>query len=319
MVINKYRLASLVLVPMFILFSCAPKDQKVSVRDSSGGSSGGGGGSAQGSAVNKAAIAENYKYIVVLMDRMAEAIHFYQVITDASYAQKKGLKVEDVQIDGLSYKKISQQSLLQTEAAQIDSNVSFLAQVKTTDDQKVKSILMTLNGDESSVEKVKNLSPAAGQAADMTLSLKDRVLRYDIQSDGVHVILKNTEKLNKGDQSLVILNTLNFVFQAVAAQDTPAGALAAYKLVQAQMNHDRGETDFSMVAQAKDSHITVVLNEQCDAINGSISLSSATPKFKRDLTYQDSSVVVQESLKKSYSLKSVDCANRPVVDLSRLF
>lgn len=300
--------------------SCAPKDQKVNTRDNGGGSSGGGGGgSAQGSSVNKAAIAENYKYIVVLMDRMAEAIHFYQVISDASYAQKKGLKVEDVQIDGLNYKKISQQSLLQTEAAQIDSSVSLLAQVKTTDDQKIKSILITLNGDVSSVEKVKNLTPSQGQASDMTLSLKDRVLRYDIQNDGIHVILKNTEKLNKGDQSLVILNTLTFVFQATSTQDVPSGALAAYNLTQVQMNHDRGETDFSLVAQPKDSHITVVLNEQCDAINGTISLSSTTPKFKRDLTYKDSSVVVQESLKKSYSLKSVDCANRPVVDLSRLF
>lgn len=301
------------------LVACAPKDQKLTL---GGGSKKDGGGATPFALDGKAEQAQNYKYLTVLMDRALESVHLYKAVTDAAYAEKHGMIFVEEVVNGDSIKKVTSKKEMLHEKSKLTFESTYQIQSEVDANNEVKMIHLESLGPVNSELLSKSTVASDTEVKDLKLANQFKSIEMKIDGEKVDVVWKSSDKLSKLNQTGAVLsgvqmyNELKFSFQSTAASQDGA---SSFLLSQFKLTHDRGVSDFVLEAK-QGQQLNLILNDQCLSLNGKISLNSVgTAKYKRDLSYSESELVVTESAKTKYSLPVLKCAERDAVDLTRLF
>lgn len=300
---------SMTVSALIILFicSCAPKDQKIVRPDTRVNPT--------GTSSPTEAKADNYKYLAVLLDRQSEVLQLYKILTNAEYAVHNSYKVEDFEFNFVKFKKISAQVNSLSSQIAVKSNVSLLAQVTSDEKGNLQQILITENKEVPSTE-------SATKEDKSNIVLKNNSKKILIEKSktdqSFNVTVDQNDELNAKAGKSFQLNTLKFNFSENAD---------VYKINSVEVKHNRygvQTMDFSMKS-AEGSDLQIQLTDQCVSLTGQLVLNSIevdkvknAPLYVRKLNYKDSSLILVAG-NDTYDLKAASCAERPVVDISRLF
>ncbi len=297
-----------------LLFSCAPKDQKlnrpiVPAKD---------GPNATVSFADSKA--DNYRHLAVLVERQSEVIQLFKVLTDSDYAAKKMFKVEDVEINSVHYKNISAQIENFSPLNSITNRVSLRAIVLFDENKNIQTFVISEILENLSFQSIVKIQ----DKSDLILKNKTKKIIIDksLTDDSYNASYYSIDEANIKAGKTLLLNSFKFNFSKVKDVETDS-----YKInFLEEINHSRyGVQTADFLMQATQINLISTINDKCVSLSGHLALSSKeldktgnNPLYTRDLTFNDSSLILKAGLD-TYNLKGAPCSERPVVDLTRLF
>jgi hypothetical protein len=316
MKLNISILSILSILAAGVLFSsCEPRDSKITRPDTRVNPTGGPAGQTDGKA-------DNYKYMAVLADRQVEAIELFRAVTDEQFAAAKKILLEDVEVDGIKYKKISAKvSNLKSEKLETTRDSALLVQLVVDANGKLQQIVAKESQAQLTYEKAVKL------AGNTDISVKNKLKSLviaNLGNESWHVSLTSSDEINLKIGKSIMMNVLKFVF-------TPDAISEVFSIRNVEMVHMRSGAlvgDFSLKSDAATTMaVTMKTAEQCSSVSGVLHLNSfetkknkdnsLSPLYDRTLTYNNSDVVIQAG-KDTIPLKATECENRLSVDLGKL-
>ena len=313
----KLKFSILSILAAGVLFSsCEPRDTKITRPDTRVNPTGGPAGSPTDGK------ADNYKYIAVLADRQVEAIELFRAVTDEQFAAAKNITLEDVEIEGSKYKKISAKSTLKSEKLETTRDTALLAQLVVDENGKLQQIVAKESQAQLTFEKAVKL------ANNTDISVKNKLkslVMTNLGNDSWRVSLTSSDEINLKIGKSIMMNVLKFTF-------TPTDAVAdTFNVKDVEMVHMRSGAlvgDFSMKSDAATTMVVAAKTaEKCTSVSGVLHLNSfetkknkdnsLSPLYDRTLAYENSDVVVTAG-KDKFPLPAAECENRLSVDLGKL-
>jgi hypothetical protein len=255
---------------------------------------------------------------LVLVDRSVEAIHFFKILTNPTYAAKKAVKSENTQ-RGAEQRLTLEFKVEKNEKLVVNNQLSLLALVQLAEDQTLQKITITENKDSLSTE-------AMVRADSANITLKNVTRRMTIEKSAVEnqfdVVIELADEINLKAGKSLALATVQFSFKPVAdilGDD--------FQIMNLKMSHQRAGVqvaDFAM--QSGENTLVANINENCASISGAVKLNSIAlkndksgPLYYSEISYaSDSAVSVKNSGKDVFNSPAAVCSERALVDISKL-
>lgn len=295
------RLISLISLS-FLVFSCEPKDQKLARPALPTNPS------VQGADAN--AKYDNYKYVLLLIDREVEALHLLKAVTNPEYAAAKGFKVEGNRLS-------SEAVVLKNGEVTQSVKMSYLVQLDLNDDQTVKSIILTEDKN-SPIEETLQLK-ADSKNPELTMKNTSKMVVFQkLEAEGQYLVtVTASDTLNLLGVSGFTENTAKFIATALKENGD-------FAISNMSVSHFRGGIPASNFAMKTKSSSLVLTLGECSSLSGALSLESvelsakSLPLYANDFKYTNSKVEVTAG-KTKVAIEPNECSTRPVVDLKKIF
>lgn len=313
----KLKFSILSILAAGLLFSsCEPRDNKITRPDTRANPNSGPTGQTDGKA-------DNYKFMAVLADRQVEILELFRAVTDEQFAAAKNIVVEEIEVDGQKLKKISAKVLnLKSEKFENTRDAALLVQLIVDADGKLQQIVAKESQAQLTYEKAVKL--ANNTDVSVKNKLKSLVVS-NLGNDSWQASLTSSDEVNLKIGKSVMMNVLKFSFTATDA------ALDTFTIKDVEMVHMRSGTlvgDFSLKSDAATTMVVSIKTaDKCSSVSGVLHLNSfetkkskdnsLAPLYDRTLTYNTSEVVVNAG-KDTFSLPVAECENRLSVDLGKL-
>ncbi len=319
------KIVSVSLLTTILLFSCAPKDEKLSRPD-------------QNSKLktNEFSSDDSVKLLAIAFDKEVEALHFMKASLNSDYAKLKNLNVQTVSESATKIvKHLTSVSANGSNDRVMVSDSNDVLQLSQVD------LLATIDLVDGRIQRLEIKDDSAGQSTE-ELYVKDKGKKPTLSTLLVTNKLKHIT-VQKADAD----NTYSVDVDSVDALRTfnkkaPAEVYSDLSQVQAQMLiswdgkaeslNDKIKVLSTSVSHLKtaqnkmqaamhsesDSELFVSLSE-CAALDGKIVMTTTklradSPVDKQLFQFDNSSLSVKEKT----VFKAGDCASRPVVDLRKL-
>lgn len=319
------KVVSVSFITTVLLFSCAPKDEKLSRPD-------------QNSKLktNDFTGDDSIKLMSITFDKEVEALHFMKASLNSDYANQKNLNVVTVSESAIKIvKHLTSVSANGTDDRTVISDSNDVLQLSKVD------LMVTMDLVDGRIQRLEIKDNSAGKSTEelyvkemgkkpslstllvtnklkyITVQKADADNTYSIDVDSVDAL----RTFNKKSPSEVYSDLSQIQAQMLISWDGKTESLnTKIKILSTSMSHLKTAQNKMQAAMhsENDSELFVSLTE-CAALDGKIMMS--TTKLKADspvdsqlFQFNNSSLSVKEKT----IFKAGDCASRPVVDLRKL-
>ena len=298
---------SLKLVPIFLvlllaIFSCSPKDVKLSAEKPAGQSS-----------------EDNLKLSFMAFDKHIEALFVIKALLNNDYAVANGAEVKITAVENSNVQKTviiknqmkENQEFSQTGTTVLKADLEFdgstLIAAKIynlSEQQDVATLKLKNRGSDLTVNSIKKV-----------ITLKKINANYVIEILSVDelVVTKKTESFIDVSR---IVSAMTLEWDGLEASLGSANRIQSLNLHHLKLAHAKNE----IVLNSTESNLIVQLDGPCWQLNGILQTEAAkNGKTKQSEKYSfqfDNSTV--QIVNKKISSPAADCASRPVVDLRKL-
>ncbi len=307
------RIFSTSILALVLLTACTPKDQKLERANNKLNQSALPGGQVDGRN-------DDYKHMLVLLDRSTEALNLFKVLTNKDYADQNAFTIEDSSANGENLKKISHISDKTSASISLESKMNFMAKVDLTDSNTIKKIVIS---DIPGTHSTDTLTLNGNSKFLFTNTLKQMTFtKTEAENQFTVEVLTNDELAS--DITGKSLSASRLAFNMKILDPETAESFEITKISLSQSRYGVQFSEFSLLSdEVSRLVIQLNVNKQCSSLNGNLKLLSVKlnkdnkPAYSREMKYTDSSVLIKLG-KDPYDIKAADCPERNFVDLTKI-
>ncbi len=319
------KIVSVSLLATILLFSCAPKDEKLSRPD-------------QNSKLktNEFLGEDSAKLIAITFDKEVEALHFIKAALNAEYAKQKNINVEVVsESAGQIVKHLTSASANGNNDRMVVSDSNDIMQQSQVD------LLATVTLVDGLIQRLDIKDNSAGQSTEelyvkdkgkkpnlSTLLVTNKLKHIAIQKadvDGMYTVdvdsVDALRTFNKKSPTEVYSDLSQVQAQMAILWDGKLESLnQKIRILATSVSHLKTAQNKMQVAMHSENESELYMSlGECATLDGKIMMS--TTKLKADSPVESQLFLFDNSslsVKEKTIFSAVDCASRPVVDLRKL-
>ncbi len=298
---------------MIVIFSCQPKDVTVTRPGNSG--------NVNTNSANLSSL-EFDKLLSLSLDRQFEAIHLLKAVLNPTYAESKNLKVskdksETITIKLLNVPKYDKKTVRDESFYFVDFEVQALHL-----DENGKLISLVLK---NAPTKTPNSISFNAAGADFSSKALNEFISIRVGTTSNEYII-NFDRLDdtssKADRqsNLIVTGVATLTWDGmVESLDQPL----RISLNKFYVDRKGNKTGFMRFSSVVSKDLIVELNN-CIIVNGNITLTqrinAKTGAFDKisSVNYTDSSLVMTDGTRSTFSYSAKECAHRPIIDFTKL-